>query len=65
MANMSVHLINSEQIGNREQLRDDQKVPYYQVRLYLGISKKAGDFTKNLQVSLKTSTLKRTKKYES
>ena len=29
--NMPVHLINSEQIGFSEQLRHDQKVPYYQV----------------------------------
>ena len=31
---MPVHLTNSEQIGFSEQLCDDQKVPYYQVRLY-------------------------------
>ena len=34
VTNMTVHLINSEQIGISEQLCDDQKVPYYQVWLY-------------------------------
>ena len=29
-----LELGNSEQIGNSEQLCEDQKVPYYQVRLY-------------------------------
>ena len=29
---MSVHFkMNSEQLGNREQFYDDQKVPYYEV----------------------------------
>ena len=29
----------SEQIGNSEQLCDEQKVPYYQVRLYYVIDR--------------------------
>ena len=36
VTNMPVHIINSEQIGFSEQPCDDQKVPYYQVRLYIG-----------------------------
>ena len=36
---MSVYLMNSEQIGISEQLYDDQKVPYYQVRLLKNIIK--------------------------
>ena len=31
VTNIRVHLINSEQIGNSNQLCDDRKVPYYQV----------------------------------
>jgi hypothetical protein len=31
---MPVYLINIEQIGISEQFCDEQKVPYYQVRLY-------------------------------
>ena len=31
LTDMTVHLINSEQIGFSEQLCDDQKVLYYQV----------------------------------
>ena len=29
VTNMPVHLLNTEQICNSEQLCDDQKVPYY------------------------------------
>ena len=31
VTNLSVYLINSEEIGISEQFCDDQKVPYYQV----------------------------------
>ena len=34
VTNLPVYLINSEQIGITEQFCDDQKVPFYQVRLY-------------------------------
>ena len=33
VTNIPVHLMNNEQIGNSEQMCDEQKVPYYQVRL--------------------------------
>ena len=35
VTNMPVYIINSEQPGVREQICDDEKVPYYQVRLYM------------------------------
>ena len=34
VTNITVYLINNEQIGISEQLCDGKKVPYYQVRLY-------------------------------
>ena len=34
VTNIPVYLINSEQIGISEKFCDDQKVSYYQVRLY-------------------------------
>ena len=39
ITNMPVYIMNSEQIGISEQLYDDQKVPYYQVRLLKNIIK--------------------------
>ena len=35
VTNMPVYIINSEQPGVSEQICDDEKVPYYQVRLYM------------------------------
>ena len=39
VTNLSVYLINSEQIGISEQFWDEQKVPYCQVWLYVIITK--------------------------
>ena len=35
VTNMPVYIMNSEQPGVSKQICDDEKVPYYQVRLYM------------------------------